>query len=317
MIRRPASEEMLRAKTLVLLGLFAIAAARAQVGVVLGTQNLLCTARAATVSNVGCIAESLIPDAGTYAVKFEDGAGGSKEADVCWKTCNLVYPNTTIALVRWKNTGEEGSGKLDCRCAEGDRIGADVVGPDIWCNSVCQQKEVCGGEHTFKEGTRFRYFSIYCLPGKGGGGGGGGTANATTVELRAVVMQPPPPGQQKDQERNLDIDTKKEIEATLNDIYVTMGKTNIVSIVAIGLMVLVIILVLILLVWTYLFIENFDPNVSTSLFYRKLSGPRRGHTIGHVIAVIMFQLFTPKSNSSHCNFAPVTVARKYLQKKVL
>ena len=41
--------------------------------------------------------------------------------------------------------------------------------------------------------------------------------------------------------------------------------------------VTVIILVLILLVWAYFSIENYDPERSPSLFYRRLSHPRRGH----------------------------------------
>ena len=62
----------------------------------------------------------------------------------------------------------------------------------------------------------------------------------------------------------------------LNDIYILMSKTNIVTVVAAGLVCVVIILVLILLVWAYLFVENFDPNVTPSLFYRRPSHPRRG-----------------------------------------
>ena len=70
--------------------------------------------------------------------------------------------------------------------------------------------------------------------------------------------------------------TQRDIERILHDLYILMSKTNIISVVAIGLMVIVIILILILLVWAYFSIENYDPERSPSLFYRRLSHPRRG-----------------------------------------
>ena len=49
--------------------------------------------------------------------------------------------------------------------------------------------------------------------------------------------------------------------------------------------VTVIILVLILLVWAYFSIENYDPERSPSLFYRRLSHPRRGHDANGMIRI--------------------------------
>ncbi len=264
-------------------------------GVLLASAAELCPST--DRSDVGCIMESLVPEEGTYAVKFEDGAGGAKEAEVCRKTCGMVYPNTTIALVRLREADEDSerdsdpADPLECHCAEGGRISRGVIGPQVMCASVCGQGEACGGEHLFQTGTRMRYYSIYCIGSK--------PAEAEqvavrSVDLRAVEEKSSSAGANKNEtsvaggkKSNDDGDaadlatkTTHDIEETLKRIYVAMSKANVVSIIGIGLMVIVIILVLVLLVWTYLFIENFDPNVSTSLFYRRLSTPRRRNAEG-------------------------------------
>ena len=72
----------------------------------------------------------------------------AKEAEACWKTCDAVYANTSMALVRWIATaeqtdddGDEG-GKLDCMCAVGDVIDDTLVGPDVFCDSECKDRKM-------------------------------------------------------------------------------------------------------------------------------------------------------------------------------
>ena len=231
-------------------------------------------AEPASVRHVGCVSEALVPRNSTYEVEFSDGVADAKEADACWRTCATVYANSSMALVRWIVA----DGRLDCLCTVGDVIDETVVGPGVFCDTECKNSEACGGAHTFQSGATVSYFSIYCIPRAVSG-----NASATTRErenerridtAREIVKL----GNIYTEDKNLDENarTQRDIETIINDIYILMSKTNIVSVVAIGLMVIVIILVLILLVWAYVFIENFDPNVSPSLFYRRLSHPRRG-----------------------------------------
>ena len=238
-------------------------------------------AEPAGVRHVGCVSEALVPRNGTYEVEFSDGVADAKEADACWRTCDTVYANSSMALVRWIVA----DGRLDCLCTVGDVIDATVVGPDVFCDTECQNSEACGGAHTFQSGVTVSYFSIYCIPRAISG-----NASATTREqenehridtTREIVKV----GNIYTEDENLDekARTQRDIETILNDIYILMSKTNIVSVVAIGLMLIVIILVLILLVWAYVFIENFDPNVSPSLFYRRLSHPRRGQAVNGMV----------------------------------
>ena len=73
----------------------------------------------------------------------------AKEAEACWKTCDAVYANTSMALVRWIATAEQNDdddgdegGKLDCMCAVGDVIDDTLVGPDVFCDSECKDREM-------------------------------------------------------------------------------------------------------------------------------------------------------------------------------
>ena len=69
----------------------------------------------------------------------------AKKAEACWKTCDAVYSNTSMALVRWIDGEEEDDddeGKLDCMCAVGDVIDETVIGPDVFCDSECEVTEL-------------------------------------------------------------------------------------------------------------------------------------------------------------------------------
>ncbi len=69
------------------------------------------------------------------------------------------------------------------------------------------------------------------------------------------------------------VDVDAEVESLLTDIYLTQLRTNIVSVVMVGLLVLLIILVLALLVWAYLFVDQLEPKANQPAFYRRLSRP--------------------------------------------
>lgn len=71
-------------------------------------------------------------------------------------------------------------------------------------------------------------------------------------------------------EENL-IKVEDEVRAILIRMWLTLAKTNVLSVAMIALLILLIVLVLILIAWTYLFMESYnDPN-SQSQFYRRLS----------------------------------------------
>ncbi len=68
-------------------------------------------------------------------IEFQDPEKSGEDVSVCWKTCSLIYPNTTLALIsktnsnRIKKTNEENEGKLICHCALGNAIDNRIVGP--------------------------------------------------------------------------------------------------------------------------------------------------------------------------------------------
>ena len=109
-----------------------------------------------------------------YEIDFEEtpfvGGAAVFPPEVCWKTCQLVYPNTSLALVTLINGG------LSCYCATDDTLTPDVLGPSKFCNQDCghvqdtssplSSSSFCGGEHLFKNGAKEQYASIYCIPGK-------------------------------------------------------------------------------------------------------------------------------------------------------
>ena len=48
-------------------------------------------------TSVGCVGESLIPSNKAYLVEFQDRQT-SNDPKLCWKTCEAVYPNTSLGM---------------------------------------------------------------------------------------------------------------------------------------------------------------------------------------------------------------------------
>ena len=53
-------------------------------------------------TSVGCVGESLIPFNKAYLVEFQDRKT-SNDPKLCWKTCEAVYPNTSLGtfIMNW------------------------------------------------------------------------------------------------------------------------------------------------------------------------------------------------------------------------
>ena len=205
---------------------------------------------------IGCVSQNFIAEEKTYLVEFQDDTSGDSP-DICWKTCELIYPNTSLAIVSWNGS----SSGLDCHCGLEDAIDLESLGPEIFCNQRCEAKgQKCGGSHLFNNGLNLAYFSVYCIPSK----------NITALLNRqdmALAMEP------NSSDINDQLESTKQI---LRDIWFVMMRNNIISIVIVGLLVLVVILVIALLVWAYLFLENYDKSQEgRSLFYRRLSGSKK------------------------------------------
>ena len=52
--------------------------------------------------SVGCVGESLIPTDKAYLVEFQDKQS-SNDPSICWKTCEEVYPQTSLGefIIVW------------------------------------------------------------------------------------------------------------------------------------------------------------------------------------------------------------------------
>ena len=214
-------------------------------------------------TSVGCIAKSLIDDKLTYLVEFQHNSSAN-DPSVCWKTCHLIYPNTSVALISW-NDG------LDCYCGLVDSVKSVNLGPDVFCDHTCNGSTVkCGGDHTFNNGTNDQYYSVYCLVWdviKDEDVMDRKDDESTTYFSSLGHL-----GDDSDRGENETVADRETVQETLHDIWTALMRSNIIAIVMIGLLVLVIILILILLVWMYYFIENHETvRDGSSLFYRRLS----------------------------------------------
>ena len=55
--------------------------------------------------SVGCVGESLIPTDKAYLVEFQDKAT-SNDPSLCWKTCEEVYPQTSLGNDTYLNSSK-------------------------------------------------------------------------------------------------------------------------------------------------------------------------------------------------------------------
>ena len=51
-------------------------------------------------SSVACVGQSLIPKDKAYLVEFEHH---HNDPSLCWKTCNVAYPNASLGLISEMN----------------------------------------------------------------------------------------------------------------------------------------------------------------------------------------------------------------------
>jgi len=187
-----------------------------------------------------------------------------------------VYPNASLALVRRK-----GDGALECHCGMGDEtLTQDRMGPSLCCDRKCAGGKKCGGELDIDGGGPC--FSVYCVPDVDDGGGNGGNDEATASN-RATSRSEDSVIVAQVNEDDIDGDDDEEriegeeLEDILKEIYKVQMRTNIVSVIVVGLLVALVILVLSLIVWAWLYLDVYDPlqqqqvEHGQSAFYRKLS----------------------------------------------
>lgn len=208
---------------------------------------------------VGCIARSLTKSKDDqYLIEFHSNASITRPND-CFQTCTLIYPDSTIALLNWNH--QRG---LDCQCGSAAHIDTDKIGPGVFCNQYCDQV-ACGGHHQFQTGQSESYFSAFCLK----------TNNMDVIKRRNgtnVLSRANQAGfNETDAHNSKESD---EVLESLRYIWLSINKTNVLSIVMIGLLVVVIILVLIVLVWLYHFMEALHMQSQGSAFYRTGSSRR-------------------------------------------
>lgn len=168
---------------------------------------------------------------------------------LCQKTCQAVHPKTSLVLLKFdKLTG------LECHCALASAVRPHDLGPEVLCNnSDCGQLiKSCGGSYTFANGTKVDFVSVYCQSEDDVMLLDRAADKATTEDPKKV---------------------EEDVRDILKQIWFTLSKANIVSIIIISLLIILIILLLILLVWTYLFLDHYQSE-SRSQFYRQLTGPR-------------------------------------------
>ena len=68
----------------------------------------------------------------TFQVEFKDSDKTVEDPSVCWRTCKLIYPNTSLALVSKSEPSTTASeAKLICHCALGDAIDETMIGPGL------------------------------------------------------------------------------------------------------------------------------------------------------------------------------------------
>jgi hypothetical protein len=169
-------------------------------------------------------------------------------------TCEAVYPNSSLALVSLRSDGS-----LECHCGLAEAVTQQRMGPELCCDRRCANDGACGGSHTFSNGEYVaRCFSVYCVPPVDDGLA---STNQTTAhelaaaegEPDAVELRAAEAGKENNnilEENNLtqEEEEEEEIEDILREIYYTQMRTNIVSVVVVGLLVALVILVLSLVV---------------------------------------------------------------------
>merc|ERR1712038_2043786 len=111
-------------------------------------------------TSVGCVGESLIPTDKAYLVEFLDKER-SNDPNLCWKTCEAVYPSASLAMVFWEDSknSKRRNGGLDCYCGLADSLFSRMLGPNTFCKNICEDNYnsannesslLCGGSHQFQ-----------------------------------------------------------------------------------------------------------------------------------------------------------------------
>jgi len=59
-------------------------------------------------------------------VQFEDKNQSFLDSSICFQTCSLVFPNTSLVLIA---ADEKDSGKLTCRCGLSNSVNSSLMGP--------------------------------------------------------------------------------------------------------------------------------------------------------------------------------------------